>query len=609
MTVSANYPAIRPSLLLDFANTKQLDPRITFSRPTTATYYDGKTVVKAEENLLTYSEQFDNAAWSKFNSTVTANSTTAPDGTTTSETLTANTATSGHNISRASSFVGGNTYTISVYAKKNTVDYVNLSIINSSRSDTFVGAAFNLNTGVVSATNANGTGFSVTSTSISNVGSGWYRCILTAVYGILGSSPLAVISINNDGTVPNNESGERIFTGTGTESIYIWGAQLEQRSTVTAYTPTTTAPITNYIPALQTAAAGVPRFDHDPVTGESLGLLIEEQRTNLLTYSSKFGYAEWYAIRSSITSNTITAPDGTLTADKLVEDTQTGAHHCAYISSPLSSNTYTSSLYIKAGERTWARLQVGGTVGGTAYINLATGEIGTVTPGFIATVTSAGNGWYRCTISGTASTLIGVPQFSVYSSTGNNNPTYAGDGTSGIYIWGAQLEAGSFATSYIPTTSAQVTRSADVASITGANFTSWYRTDEGSLYTEINTKSLAAANGIQLNDGTTSNRIRLALTSASDQGTVTYQGSTQATLDGGTPVAGTTSKVTIGYKLNDFALSLDGGAVVTNTSGVIPGATQLQIGAETSTAGNLTIKRIAYFPARLSNANLQAITS
>ena len=80
MSISSLYPTTRPSLVLDFANTKQLDPRITFARPTTATYYDGKTVAKAEENLLKYSQEFNNAAWTKQNATVTANSIAAPDG-------------------------------------------------------------------------------------------------------------------------------------------------------------------------------------------------------------------------------------------------------------------------------------------------------------------------------------------------------------------------------------------------------------------------------------------------------------------------------------------------------------------------------------------------
>ena len=88
MTASALYPNLRPSLLLDFANSRQLDPRITFIRSTTATYYDGVTTAKAEENLFQYSQELDNAYWSKFLGTFSANSTTAPDGTSTADTFT-----------------------------------------------------------------------------------------------------------------------------------------------------------------------------------------------------------------------------------------------------------------------------------------------------------------------------------------------------------------------------------------------------------------------------------------------------------------------------------------------------------------------------------------
>jgi len=85
MSISQNFPALKPSLLLDFANTKKLDSRVTFARASEGRYYDGQTVAKAEENLLQYSQEFDNAYWTKSATTVTANATAAPDGTTTAE--------------------------------------------------------------------------------------------------------------------------------------------------------------------------------------------------------------------------------------------------------------------------------------------------------------------------------------------------------------------------------------------------------------------------------------------------------------------------------------------------------------------------------------------
>ena len=114
-------PDIRPSLLLDFANSKTLDPRITFTRGSTATYYDGVTTAKAEENLQPYSQEFDNGDWQKNNSSVSANSIAAPDGTTTADTITAD---GGSALSHGISTTGGTSTissavaTVSVYAKK-----------------------------------------------------------------------------------------------------------------------------------------------------------------------------------------------------------------------------------------------------------------------------------------------------------------------------------------------------------------------------------------------------------------------------------------------------------------------------------------------------------
>ena len=92
MTIQQNYPSTKPALLLDFANTKKLDPRITFTRASTATYYDGKTNAKAEENLLVRSQEFDNAIWAKTTTTVTTNSFVAPDTTASARSPTAQSA-------------------------------------------------------------------------------------------------------------------------------------------------------------------------------------------------------------------------------------------------------------------------------------------------------------------------------------------------------------------------------------------------------------------------------------------------------------------------------------------------------------------------------------
>jgi hypothetical protein len=568
--------------MLSFADTKKLDSRITFVRTTTGVFYDGKTTAKAEENLLLRSQEFDDAYWNKTTTTITANSTTAPDGTSTADTF-AHTSSSGSQIFKGPSpAFNGTPYTLSVFFKYSACQWVRLTMGS-------VDVWFDVQNGVVG-TQSGGTG------SIVNAGGGWYRCVVVA------SPASGSIAIAN--TAADNSSTR------STDANFLWGAQLEQRSAVTAYTPTTTQPITNYVPVLLTAAAGQPRFDHNPTTDESLGLLIEEQRTNLLLRSEEFDNAYWEKTNVSASANQIIAPDGTLTADLITENTASG-FHVAQRAFTTSAVIYSLTIFAKAGGRNWLQLRIyDGTNLHAGFFNLATGAVGTVTSGVVATITPAGNGWYRCSVTSPSAVLASASGYMQYAlGSSDNTPNYTGNGVSGLYIWGAQLEAGAFPTSYIKTEGSTVTRNADAASMTSSNFSSWFSNAEGTLYTEINPRALAVSSGVQVNDNSTSNRIRLATTSISDQGTVTTSGTAQATLDGGTPAANTNMKLAMSYKFNDFALSLNGGTVATDTSGTVPVVNQLQIGAETTAVGNLNIKKIAYYPKALSDAEKQALTT
>lgn len=555
MAIQSNFPAIKPSLNLDFSNTKRLDSRITFTRASTATYYDGVTTAKAEENLLLQSQDYS-ATWTVTNLTPVTGK-TAPDATSTATEFTATAANAV--LTQGYTAIAGS-YTFSVFLRRIT------------------------GTGDIQIAADNGT---------------WTTKVITGTW--------ARYDVTQTVAAGSKTAGVRVVTNT--DVIEVWGAQLEQRSSVTSYTATTTQAITNYIPVLLTAANNVSRFDHNPTTGESLGLLIEEQRTNLFPYSADFADAAWGKTRASITSNTIVAPDGTLTGDKLVEDTTATNTHLVSDNVNLIANTsYTATVYVKAAERTRVRLQNSAVANwatlGEAYFDLSAGTIVSGT----GSITPIGNGWYRCSITGTfggANAGGGLNIFIVESGT---TTSYTGNGYSGIYIWGAQLEAGAFPTSYIATTSAAVTRSADATIMTGTNFSSWYNQSEGAFYVELIPSALAAANGIVVNDNTTSNRIRLATTSTSDQCTITVTGTAQAVLDGGTPVANTTMKLAMAYQVNNFALSLGGASVATDTAGVIPVVTQLQIGAETTTIGNVRFKKAVYYPLRLTNAQLQALT-
>jgi hypothetical protein len=366
------------------------------------------------------------------------------------------------------------------------------------------------------------------------------------------------------------------------------------------------------VPVLQSAANNVARFDHNPVTGESLGLLIEEQRTNLLLRSEEFDDAAWTKTRSTITANTIVAPDGTLTGDKIVEGTDASTTRYVRASpTTVASTAYSFSVYLKAAERTFARIQMPSSGWGTttnAFINLTTGEI---TAGSEISVQNAGNGWWRLTVTKTAATTS--PVIDVGPAESIASAAYTGDGYSGIYIWGAQLEAGAFPTSYIPTVASQVTRSADAASMTGANFSSWYRADEGTLYSEAS-RPFAVPSGqflsvCSIDDGSTVNVISNQYITASSAGFSVRSGNVvQAGLFPAAPVP--TRKLASAYKVDDFATSANGGAVLTDTSGTIPVVNETRFGASGTGAGVLNghIRKVSFYPKRLADAELQALT-
>jgi hypothetical protein len=361
----------------------------------------------------------------------------------------------------------------------------------------------------------------------------------------------------------------------------------------------------------------VARFDHNPTTFESLGLLIEEQRTNLLTYSEQFDNASWTKGDSSITANTVVAPNGTLTGDKLVENTSNANHIVAQSFSFVSGTTYTLSVYAKAAERTLARLSLPSavTTDAIAAFNLATGAVSSTGTGVTsALVTSVGGGWFRCSITVTATN----------SATGNVtvwllNPSspYTGDGYSGIYIWGAQLEAGAFPTSYVATVASQVTRVADAASMTGTNFSSWYNQAEGTLYAEhqkFGTTTFQRVAG--MSDGGFDNRIAIGYGSGSPNNllTIVSVGAvTQAQLTLVSPSATNINyKAALAYAVNDFASVANAGTVQTDTSGTIPVVSRLNIGVGDNTSANPLnghIRKLSYYPIRCTNAQLQALTS
>ena len=533
-----------PSLDLNFAKSKSLrDSRstknkITFSRASTGTYVGSDGLIKTSPvNLLTYSERFGQSTWLKQASvTLTPNSIAAPDGTTTA-TLYSISATTQRSVDQdISSLTDGTAYVFSIYIK--TIVDTNLKIRTQTDSST-------LFDGQILAAD------------------GWQRI---QVPFTKNSSRNSIGFFDNSGN-----TGDR---------FYIWGAQLEEGSTATDYIPT------------GATISGAPRFDHDPVTGESLGLLIEESRTNLISYSEQF---DQWTQSTGVTANTSISPDGSQTADTVPQ--QSNSDDCVSRTAPVSSGvTYTCSVYLKQGTSSTTGMKFAGYLAGIDETVLLDFDTESVDNG---SVENAGNGWYR--ISKTVTT------------TGSANPGLrVGIGTGTVLAWGAQVEAGSFPTSYIPTTSGTVTRSPDIASIEGTNFSSWYNQSEGTVFSDVFPADEDSGRGYLFSTGSNAQRFGL---NTSDDNTFTLfmsrGGATSlATAPSGMPKP---LKTTISYQSGSTRGVIDG--ELQTLSSVIDtpnNINQVGLGCQNfDSTGFLNghISRLAYFPTRLPDDKLKSITS
>jgi hypothetical protein len=229
-------------------------------------------------------------------------------------------------------------------------------------------------------------------------------------------------------------------------------------------------------------------------------------------------------------------------------------------------------------------------------------------------MTPVGNGWYRCTVSRTALASSGA-YWQINMATADNSINFTGDGYSGVYIWGAQLEAGSFATSYIPTVASQVTRSLDLAIMTGTNFSSWYRADEGTLYAQASSNAPQGTNNRVLwirNSATGLYDDAIVLDVRRGASNVSFNvrvsAVDQALLQPTTLLQ--ENKAAFAYRRNDFAGSVNSSTVSTDTTGSVPVVNQMTIGWHSDNTNlNGTIKKVAYYPARLQNSELQALTT
>jgi len=371
------------------------------------------------------------------------------------------------------------------------------------------------------------------------------------------------------------------------------------------------------------AAATTPRINHDPVSLAVLGLLIEMQRSNLQINSEDLSSASYTKTRTTVTVNTIAAPSGAVTADKIVEDTTVTASHyfgTAPNTITASGGPYAVTTYVHPAERTRIAASmvdsVGTVTGTSSVLETATG---TVVSGSQCSIKAASTGsWWRVAVYGTPG--AGLSSGSGFMRTGLFNAvptsTYTGDGVSGVHSWGRQIEEASadypFETSYIPTTSAQVTRTADSITVTGSNFTGIHSATAGTLYAEFNLNGASGTRPIiSLDDNTANERIEMYVDGTSLKFKVVDGGVTQCDITIGTVAADTFYKAAVAWQANDFTGCLSGMlAASPDTSGTLPTVDRMRIGSDQ--AGNYQNghqKRTARFLERLTNAELQLITT
>jgi hypothetical protein len=392
------------------------------------------------------------------------------------------------------------------------------------------------------------------------------------------------------------------------------------------FTRSTTATFVNSRGLIETAQINQPRFDHDPTTLESLGLLIEEARTNLALHSEDFTNAAWVNTNSFETTNAAVSPDGATTADRLIPNNATvfnASNISQTISKAASAITYTFSVFAKEDAFDRIRLSPRDATNSannvTVIYSLIDGSVvsavaasGTFTNAS-SSVRAYSNGWYRVSVTFTTGTETSI-----------NNIIYAydsvasqGDGTSGIFIWGAQLEVGAFPTSYIPTVASSVNRAADSASMTGTNFSSWFNALEGTLavnFIRNGSDDNDFMSPASISDNTNNNTITFTHGSGPSfpfRFDVVVGGVAQASLVLVNPSAINTRYKAIGsYKLNDFAGTANGVSVQTDNSGTIPVVDRLFIGANRTGIAQLNgaISSLYFYPKRLTNTELQAVS-
>jgi hypothetical protein len=507
-------------------------------------------IEKVRTNLILYSEQFNDASWSvAVNASVTANATTAPNGTTTADKIVEDTATSQHIIGQTPTSINSVNHTISVYAKAAERSFLFLFEDSAGGRNAY----FDLSNGTIGTLGGSATA------SITSVGNGWYRCSVTYT----ASGTLVRMRV-----APATANGTNSYTGDGTSGIFVWGAQVEVSDFgATDYIATTTAAVS------VGPVSGLPRLDYLGSTCPRL--LLEPQRTNLVTYSEQFDNAYWSKdLGVSVAANVAISPDGYTNADRI---SYTSAGASIYRIVLGISTAHQFSVYLKAE---------GANIGKQINLESSTNINVTLTGEWQRFVTTSNDG------------VVAIKRLLVGQA-------------DAVLVWGAQLEAGTYATSYIPTLGASVTRVADAASKTSAS--ALIGQTEGTIFWEFAVDVSAAAGHesiINIDNGSFGNTIYIIKSTAGTIGAEMYVGGVaQASYTSSVQAAGT-HKAAIGYANNNTAFFLNGVQIgTTDTSCSVPATSRIQLGSSVFGSSTDKTAQALLFKTRLTNAQLAELTA
>ena len=575
-----------PTLDLDPSDPDTLDV-ITATRAGVATYTDADGLIQsavqdtvrvdytqgAELTPTVYQHfgqtNFDDSAWQKITTSITADDALAPDGTATADRmvipLAANSQSS--RLTEESNITSGTTVTISFYVKAD--GSINPLVLFANGS-VYARILFDLQ----SETSSFVDGALTITHSIEEAENGFYRCSATFTSAGIGS-----ISIRN------------ATAGDGVSSLLLWGPQLEEGTTASDFVANTT---------------GSTKF----ITGATYGprvpmILVEPSATNLVTYSEDFSDSDWDN-NGSILQNEAVSPDGTQNADLFYSTSTANGRRALEIKTIASGQYYTASVFAKAKNKDFIYFTDIDNQVNSVWFDIKGGTFSTPVEGE-ALIEDYGNGWFRCSLTTQSSGVNGHCYIGVSDSSGST--LFTTNGTDGVYLWGAQLEAGSVVTSIIPTSggdAAARTRAADDLEITGSDF-DFYNQSEGTFYVEsITNKADGQPFIVSADNSADSSEDNVIVIYYSNTTTTTgfvkTGGSTQAVLTiGSRPSAGALSRTSLSYKTNDIEGSVDGGSVASDTSATIPTTiNRLSIGTRLTLEDDYKItghvKRLIFWP-------------